>query len=638
MKTQGISCLLAALLLSVGAETAQAQLKISYGKDQEPRNFKTIVLRPNQEQSISFSYQVQDDPKLGLKIALDLIDEQGNTKPVGQAVFDKRLKNEKVQVKFPPTAAGDKGDAGWTKLNGPPFQFRFKIEEKKGAEPMDDVELVFEEPRDLIRVAKSNYNPEKKSLSITLEAKQQLDSPCEVKLELPPSVNLGLKESTAGTRKGVLDAKTARLELVADDIQFEGKPPSNGRVYLTVDGIERAFIFKCDYSEGSLVSLDKTRARMVLPRFVQPGPKVAVRLEVDGQSRIETIDESPQRAKVEVEFDRNGDGKSFVPVAGSPFRGLRHQEIYFKIDPTGAMIFKTVAKDRLVELNADDIGGRRALRLRLTDAKGKVLDLADEQDDVNEKVALYDKDLKNRSAVLSFNKSENTITGEFVIDKTKPADLEIDAPESIVAGADLTPKLTLKARQPNEAPIGKVIFFLGELEDGDKIPATGKKSIIEGRVDPTGAIWTPEKPFKVPADAKEKIYLSALATTMTDVAVGKTRTIQIKVPVVAGKDAKEAKEEVGKKKGPATIKGTVVIGPLAQPGIKVYLRKVDAAKTAKPKVATTDDDGNYEFKNIEPGEYVLSTIGRDGRIGSQPIEIEGTVPMVKADPLSLKVK
>ena len=452
MKTQCVSWLLAGLLLSAGGATAQAQMKIAYGENQEPKNFQTISLRPNQEQSVYFSYQNPTKLlKRNLKITLEQVDEAGKAKLVSQVEFDKTktLKpDEKTAFKFP--APAGKGD--WMKLDGPPFQFRFTVEDGKGGaegkDVADLVDLTFEEPRDYITIVKSNYDPAKQRLSITLRLNDPLGAPSKVKLELPPSVNLGLIESKAGTREGVLDAKNPQLELVADEIQFEGKtPPANGRVYLTVDGFERAFIYKCTYSEGSLLPVeDKTRARMVLPRYVQPGPKVAVTLEVDGQSRVQGLDDSPQRAKVELTFDRVGSG-NFGPVPGSPFRGLRHQEIHYKIDTAGGILFKTEVKDRVVELNTLGINGKRALRIRLTDAKGTVLDLADEQENVNEKVALFDNDPKNKSSVLTYVKSEKSIAAEVILDATKPRDLAIDAPATIAPGDDLTPKLSLKPRQ-----------------------------------------------------------------------------------------------------------------------------------------------------------------------------------------------
>src|SRR5207249_4801440 len=141
-------------------------------------------------------------------------------------------------------------------------------------------------------------------------------------------------------------------ELFGDNLQFlQGVPPKNGRITLTVDGYERAYMFKANFDEGNLRPLgdDPVRVRLKAPRYFNPeermGPKgekiipqLVLNLEADGIADADT--------RLEVSFDRAGDGR-FLPQRVFP--SLRDQRIALTALPEGGLQFKTSVRDWKME-------------------------------------------------------------------------------------------------------------------------------------------------------------------------------------------------------------------------------------------------------------------------------------------------
>ena len=61
------------------------------------------------------------------------------------------------------------------------------------------------------------------------------------------------------------------------------------------------------------------------------------------------------------------------------------------------------------------------------------------------------------------------------------------------------------------------------------------------------------------------------------------------------------------KTGPAKIRGKVMMGPRAQPELQVYL--IDVKGQLKDQVST-NKEGAFEFKNVEPGRYRVYSVKR----------------------------
>jgi len=153
--------------------------------------------------------------------------------------------------------------------------------------------------------------------------------------------------------KQKLSKENTEVELSAANIEFEGGlRPQNGRIYLTVDGFERAFLFKCAFAQGALTPLkDDTRVRVVAARYVLPSTKIPVVIEIDSKSQVEGDEDALQSLLVEVKFDRAGQG-NFEKAIGSPFHGLREQAIEYK------------SRRRRAALQDESEGPRRRTRYR----------------------------------------------------------------------------------------------------------------------------------------------------------------------------------------------------------------------------------------------------------------------------------
>src|SRR5581483_1439985 len=89
-----------------------------------------------------------------------------------------------------------------------------------------------------------------KRLALTLKADAEFSGPaCPVSLDLQPSVIPGLgPERVQGTFEDVLTAHDQTVTLLAENLKFRGPAPNQAKVYVTVDGYERAFIYSTDFS------------------------------------------------------------------------------------------------------------------------------------------------------------------------------------------------------------------------------------------------------------------------------------------------------------------------------------------------------------------------------------------------------
>src|SRR5262249_53317407 len=144
-------------------------------------------------------------------------------------------------------------------------------------------------------------------------------------------------------------------------------------------------------------------------------------------------------------------------------------------------------------------------------------------------------------------------------------------------------------------PIEKVYFFFGEPEK-NKVPDKAAKT--DGVWDDEVKAYVPGEEMIVP-EQRGKIYVSAVAETATGV------PNSVKKPVyVYSRDFKEGDGE--DKIVLTTITGVVERGGRIQPDAMVSLQKAKADKDEKPKVMKTKDDGKFEFKDVEPGTYILS--------------------------------
>jgi len=637
----------AGVLVLLAGQPAAAQLKIAYDAKSPPDDLQDkgyIPLRPNVAQPIYFYYYNSAAiAKKNVKITLQQV-----------YIDNKRLENPKVIAtatiptapakKFEPIkfelgklagqpalkdAAGKEVAAVWPRLDAPPYVLRFLIDDgaiKKT--PPITVSVKLQEPREVVNVVHARFEAEKQRLSFKLSTREPFDPPCPVELVLHESAIPGLSRVPEGTFKQKLSKDNREVELSASNIEFKnGLTPRNGRISITVDGFERAFQYTCSFTEGSPVPLkDEMRARIVAPRYSLPSTKLPIVIEIDSKSRTNDGEDILQTSLVDLRFDRSGQ-KTFEKVVGSPYRGLRELTVEYKAEGE-AFLFKTKVNDRVVELDTEGISAtKRTLKVQLLNAKQGIIPIANEQDDRDEKVALFSFDPTNVFAPLLFDKNTNTVTAELIIDATPAEDMRlIVTPLRPRQEERLKTRLTVRPRnEEKQAPIAKIVFFVGEAEKDHKPPKDAVK--VDAEWSKADNAWVPKEDFIVPADKLGKLVISAEVETATGVAMSRKQEL-----TVIAKNA-------GQAGGPdvlTTIIGVVKRGARPQPDLPVVLAKAKPNKDDVPKQTKTNGDGKFEFTDVEPGDYVVSA-QHLGTFGRQALKINKNQEKASAD-LDLKTK
>lgn len=608
---------------------AQAQLRISYSPDpltkqQIQDEFRSIVLRPNTEQKIHFWYYNPGPGKAeNVKISLEQVDDKGQTKRVlatGLVGMLKRDEAAPVELKM----VGEiKDGTPWPRLDGPPFRLRLVVDNIAAPEPPVIIPIKLRQPSEYLDVA-AEYDPSGGRLSVRVAPKpgEVLASPVPVELVLDKALVRNLIENKSGTRLQQLVRDP--VELLATNVSFVGGlVPDDGRVMITADGYERAFLFNCNFQRrGALARLeDLPRLRLLAPRYSLPSAKTPVVLEVDVPTQALGAADPLQLSAVELLFDRTGDG-TYRPEPGSPFRGLRDQVIEFKTEGN-ALVFKTIVKDRVVNLNTEGIEGRRAIKGRLVNAAGQIK-IANE-----DTLSLFDSKFDSQYAPLTF--AADSIVAEFVLDSTPPEGMKIvGVPAKAAPEQAISPRLLVKKRTEKQAPIKirDVVFFFGEVDKDMKIPeplvrveATLEKE--EGDV----MVFAPKADLIAPPETGKAIFVSALAETATGVRrAEKTSLLVTTKPLVD-----EPKVAVL-----TTVAGLVLRGDLRQPGVSVVLAKAKPEKTDVAKTATTTPEGAFQFKDVPPGVYVLSARKLD-TLDRKVITVEKNQPKLGVN-LDLKIR
>lgn len=605
------------VLLAGLAPQAQAQLKVAYEEAGVESDLRILALRPNVDQPLYFHYH---NPGPGgrknVDVTLELLGPGDKAKPIATAKIPAVAAKKSMPVIFAAGGAKDAKDAPWPALDAP-FRLRFRVE-AQGSEPVvTDVDVRIQEPRNYIEVEKAHFDKSKRRLSVKLKWNQAAPPtiPIPVELELLEAHNPGLKKPKAGAFRQVISAENRSAELTAEGVEFDGGiAPKNGRIMVSVDGHRRAFLFKCTYEDGDLPSLaDDNRARLVAPRYSLPSPKLPVTLEIDATTLRVNKDTYPENALVEVQFDATGDG-NYRNVPGSPFRGLRAQSVGYKIDGP-ALLLRTGSADRVATLNVEGIVGKRSLKVRLLSAgtAGSPIDIADEEGLRDERSALYDADPKSAFAPLKFLKSDRAVVADLVIDDSPTKILKlVDLPEKAAAGDKVRPQVRLEGtganRGPDQAPIGKVVFFLGEADKNHKIPEKEKENLVPATYDAKLGTWIASEDLVLPNDPRGKVVIGVHVVTALDVPNSGKQTIPLFDPKAA------AAEEANKL---CVVRGTVLHGERAQPKQDVYLAKAKAMKDDEPKLVVTDENGAFVFRDVPPGNYVLVAVGKGPHAGKR---------------------
>jgi hypothetical protein len=598
---QGTSALLAQ------PENEKLKVQVSYDLTRTPIELQRLVLRPNTLQQVYF-YITNPGEELRRNVTFKLVRlaqdgqplvlQQATLPVIGpqktvRVVFGKGAPAAKTDAppekKEPEKKEPDKAPPAMPKLEGPPFRMQVWIEQEKSPEPLKiNVPVILMEPREYVGVGTGMlYDSKLNRLSIRVRsAKDFSGPPCPVQLALTPDLLPGLIPSKkGGVFKQFLTGPDQEVELAAMDLRFQDGPPRNGRIYLTVDGYERAFAFKSTFAQGILPPLgEEKRIRIYAPHYSQPGPKFPVRLEVDGSPSLP--------ARIELGLDRVGNGQAYDTRT---LKGLRFQEVQVGPNPEGDLLFKTDVRDWQTEIDAAEVYGKRLLRVQMLDGyqdQGKplVLPIADEQTQGEETILLFQRLPQHLLAPLSF--ANNAVFAEIVLDDTPAEEIAfVKLPRTLPQGQaqNLALKARIKPRTEDQAPLQKVQFFLGKIPPDYKLP---EEVVTAKFTDVRGEFW--EGDLLLPSDLKDRVEVSVLTTTLTGVKMGVTEKILLIPPAPPGTAANAKKI--------AKITGTVREGDRPQAGLMVLLRDPKGMEKAKTK---TDKKGEYVFDKVAPGSYFV---------------------------------
>ena len=472
-----------------------------------------------------------------------------------------------------------------------PFRVQLHIEAKNLPLTKRELKLVLREPRDYVApTVKVRYSATESVLQADVEPKDERtffgSHLLPVQLVLGPD----LRPTKKGNFKQTLTGAEQKLTLIAEDIAF-ARVPAEGDVYLDVDGYERAFTYQVkENASGSIEPrpAGEFRVRINVPRFARPNAKFEVPLEIDGPISGDY--------QVHLALDRTGDTKVIPATDFRALDGLRQQKLTLSVDAMGKLSCQAEVRDWRSAFDTSAILGRPAWfrvsvvkkgeRMKLTPVPESRLLVARTESD--ERV----KEIKSVFAVVIFDESA-----------PEGLKLELSKDKEWAAGVPLEVRASIRERLPTQAPIAKVVFFKGRAPKDDKEMIKEEDIIaIDEPIDPKQKEWK----FILPAQTKaEPLVLSVQFTTVTGVKATITETLTITPAVVAKKVF--------------TVKGKVVRGMLGQPGLEVTLLDVKRNEKAKVKA---DDKGVFEFDNVEPGAYIVtSRVSAQDYYGETPIDV-----------------
>lgn len=434
-------------------------------------------------------------------------------------------------------------------------------------------------PDTYVQVTDISYNPEakegnpKNTLIVKVKALGGFGGPpSRVDLVLRPDRIPGLIDSPhkEGVRSGFL-GPDGTLTLKAENLQFEeGVRKTNGLVYLTIDGWERAFTYYTTFPTDGGQAGQPTPIRNVpvvrlnAPEVANPGAPLAVSLEVDFNSTA--------KEQVALSFDRGND-HNYSEANGDLviFAGDRQQRMLVGV-ADGALLLQPLVQDWKKEWDASNVFGPHTLQVQVLKGMSAV--------------DLYNSEDATKAASFEQWMTKTEVQKTVRLDAAPPEGIQLAFPAKLKRGADLPVQAT-SSDKPSE--IKGVFFYVGRPGPDGAPPATAVK--VKGTWDATNKLWAAVLP--APTDQKGKVDVTATFVKFTNVPANSTVTVQLE-------DAASA--AAGPKGG--SIAGTVAEGGRGQPGLEVRL--LDDKGAVKDAVKT-DAKGAYIFKTVAAGSYRVAS-------------------------------
>lgn len=343
---------------------------------------------------------------------------------------------------------------------------------------------------------------------------------------------------------------------------YEADVPLGGEATLFAEGVR----FKDGPSEDAVVSVsvdgyDRTfriKTDFKASPALQTTPFANVRLsslaQVPGKPVTVTVEADDDANDTVLAVDRIGTGS--YETMKNYGKQPRQKAIYVSVGGDGdAVKFVPVVRDWSIEFATANVAGRRTFEVRNGAAQ------------------------KRR---------------ELLVDRTAPAKVKLETPakDKLLAGSEQVLKAT---GEDTESKIAAVWFYLGDAPAADGKPAAGGKA-VRGELQADGS-WATKEPLRLPENRGD-VKLGVLFVNGVGLSTPAEATAYVR-------DPEKADGKGGKTTG--SIEGVVLQSIRPQPDLPVTLR--DAAGKDVKKT-TTDSGGKFEFKDLAPGEYTVSSVKR----------------------------
>ncbi len=425
-----------------------------------------------------------------------------------------------------------------------PLEMRvFDAEQNQAPLAVRRFPVVVAQPRDYVRIADTQIEPAplaaERRVSVSLQTWTKVPGPgIPAQLVLPASrsakpPDLSPERELSNQPRGepvALSAETSR-----------GTGDDDHPIYVTVDGVPRAFIFHSASGQrsGSLPHHDDRLAmRIRAAASMTPSARVPVTVEVDN---------APPGARLEFAVLQSNGSVELVRRYSS---AQQHRLGFTPHGPDGALVFEAAINDWTMSLDTGAWQGRRVFKARIINEFGREL-----------QHSLH----------------------ELIVDATPPEDVAFVAPP---AQAQRGTTLKVVARGfDRDSDIAQVFFFIGRPTNDQPLPNTPKVAGFAADLD--HGLWGGSIPL--PADHKGPLPISVQFINRAGLARCATTTVELL-------DVDPATLR------PGAIAGKVLEGPRPQPGLTVVLRDEHGQDKARTR---TQPDGTFQFDNLAPGKYQL---------------------------------
>ena len=408
-------------------------------------------------------------------------------------------------------------------------------------------------PREYVRVPTIRFEPpseangKKNRLDVTVQAVRKLSGPpCLVELVVPIDRIAGLKTVRTGTFRGELPMDGGPLKLSAGEFEFEGFGNDTGIVSLSVDGIERAFLFRTTFAPVGEPTTPREELRPMMwlsaGRYYRTNMKFEATVEIDN---------APAAAELQVSLGHRR-GEVFETEIRHPKLPPRQKRIGAGVRGDGGIEFDTLLRDWRVPFDAVPLRGERVVQARLLDSGGKdLLPPAYQR-------VLFDDHFPERVDFVNLPKQ---------------------------AKRDLAYRLKATGIDKGTG-IKEVVFFLGKATDDLKVPP--------------GAVKFDAKPAPGEPDVWQTVVFWPMEKKgFIDISVQFTNKLGLST---FAKGLVELVDFEPEKSTPGTIEGIVSVGPRPQTGVPVALYDAKGNKLAEQK---TKEGGVFTFVGVPPGQYVV---------------------------------